>query len=32
MKNFKLTISYDGSRYSGWERGPSRDETPFRAS
>jgi len=25
MKNFKLTISYDGSRYSGWERQPGRD-------
>ena len=20
MKNFKLTIEYDGSRYSGWQR------------
>ena len=25
MKNFKLTISYDGSRYSGWESQPGRD-------
>ncbi len=25
MRNFKLTISYDGSRYYGWERQPGRD-------
>ena len=25
MKNLKLTISYDGSRYYGWERQPGRD-------
>ena len=25
MKNFKFIISYDGSRYSGWERQPGRD-------
>lgn len=30
MKNLKLTISYDGSRYYGWER--RREETPFRES
>ena len=25
MKNFKFIISYDGSRYLGWERQPGRD-------
>ena len=25
MKNFKFIISYDGSRYSGWERQPGRE-------
>ena len=25
MKNFKFIISYDGSRYFGWERQPGRD-------
>lgn len=25
MKNFKLELSYDGSRYYGWERQPGRD-------
>ena len=25
MRNFKLTISYDGSRYYGWERQPGKD-------
>ena len=25
MKNLKLTIAYDGSRYYGWERQPGRD-------
>ena len=25
MRNFKFIISYDGSRYSGWERQPGRD-------
>mgnify|MGYP000123328100 CR=1 FL=1 len=25
MKNFKFIISYDGSRYFGWERQPDRD-------
>ena len=25
MRNFKLTIYYDGSRYYGWERQPGRD-------
>lgn len=24
MKNYKLTISYEGTRYSGWERKPDR--------
>ena len=25
MKNFRLTISYDGTRYFGWERQPGKD-------
>lgn len=25
MKNFKFTLSYDGTRYYGWERQPGRD-------
>lgn len=25
MKNYKLTISYDGTRYYGWEHQPNRD-------
>ena len=25
MRNFKFIISYDGSRYFGWERQPGRD-------
>ncbi len=25
MKNYKLTLAYDGSRYYGWERQPNRD-------
>ncbi len=25
MLNYKLTVRYDGSRYSGWERQPGRD-------
>ena len=27
MKNYKLTISYDGSRYSGWQRQATTDNT-----
>ena len=25
MKNYKLTLSYDGSRYYGWEHQPNKD-------
>lgn len=25
MKNYKMTIAYDGTRYSGWERQPDKD-------
>lgn len=25
MKNYKLKVAYDGTRYSGWERQPGRD-------
>ena len=25
MKNFRLTVSYDGTRYYGWERQPGKD-------
>ena len=25
MKNYKLEIAYDGTRYYGWERQPDRD-------
>ena len=25
MKNFKMTLSYDGSRYFGWERQPGKE-------
>jgi tRNA pseudouridine38-40 synthase len=25
MKNYKLTLCYDGTRYSGWERQPGKD-------
>ena len=25
MRNFKFIISYDGSRYFGWERQPGRE-------
>ncbi len=25
MKNYRLTVSYDGTRYSGWERQPGKD-------
>ena len=24
-RNYKLTLSYDGTRYYGWERQPDRD-------
>ena len=27
MKNYMLTISYDGSRYNGWQRQKSSDNT-----
>lgn len=27
MRNYKLTISYDGSRYRGWQRQPDTDKT-----
>ena len=25
MRNFKMTLSYDGSRYFGWERQPGKE-------
>ena len=27
MKNFKLVVSYDGTRYFGWEHQPDTDMT-----
>ena len=29
MRTYKLTISYDGTRYQGWQRQPGAENTPF---
>ena len=27
MRTYKLTVSYDGTRYQGWQKQPSTDNT-----